>query len=83
MSGKTAACQSPAQQSRTIHDRRRKPQQMDLFASGQSSAVIGAPGWPELPLEVQRLLTSLMVRLILEHADKRQAGAEMEAGHDL
>jgi hypothetical protein len=66
-----------------MHDRRRKPQQMDLFASSQSSAAIGAPGWPELPLEVQRLLTSLMARLILEHVDKRRAGAETEAGHDL
>jgi hypothetical protein len=66
-----------------MHDRKRKPQQMDLFASADSSAVIGAPGWPALPLEVRRLLISLMARLILEHADKRQAGAEVEADHDL
>jgi hypothetical protein len=76
-------CRAPAQQSRTMQDRRRKPQQMDLFASGESSAVIGAPGWPALPLEVRRLLISLMARLILEHADKRQVGAEVEAGHDI
>jgi hypothetical protein len=44
MSGKTASCRAPAQPSRTMHDRRRKPQQMDLFGSGQSSVVIGAAG---------------------------------------
>ena len=83
MSGKTASCRAPAQQSGTMHDRRRKPEQMDLFGSGRSSVAIGAPTWSELPPEIQRALTRLMARLLLEHADKSQAAAMTGAGHDL
>jgi len=83
MSGKTASCRAPAQQSRTMHDRRRKPEQMDLFGSGQSSVVIGAPAWPELPAETQHALIRLMARLLLEHADKSQTAPMPGAGHDL
>ena len=83
MSGKTASCRAPVQPSRTVHDRRRKPQQMDLFGSGQSSVVIGAPAWPELPAETQRALIRLMARLLLEHADKSQTAPLTGAGHDL
>ena len=81
MSGKTASCQPPAQQSRTMPKRRRK--QMDLFGSGQSRVVIGVPAWPELPAETQRALIRLMARLLLEHADKCQAAPLTGAGHDL
>ena len=56
---------------------------MDLFASGQSSGVIGAPAWPELPAEVQGTLTNLMAQLILEHADKSKTAVTTEDGHDL
>lgn len=83
MSWKTASCRTAARQSRTVHNRRRKPQQMDLFGSGRSSVVIGAPAWPELPAETQRALIRLMARLLLEHADKSQAAAMTGAGHDL
>jgi hypothetical protein len=83
MSGKTTSCRTAARQSRTVHDRRRKPQQMDLFGSGQSSVVVGGPAWPELPAETQRALIRLMARLLLEHADKSQAAAMTGAGHDL
>ena len=64
-------------------DRRCKPQQMDLFGSGQSSVVISAPAWPELPAETQRALIRLMARLLLEHADKSRAAAMRGADHDL
>ena len=83
MSGKTESCQPPAQQSRSMHERRRKPEQMDLFGSGQSSIAVGAPTWPDLPPETQRALTRLMARLLLEHADKCQAAPLTGAGHDL
>jgi hypothetical protein len=83
MSGKTMAGRPPAQRSRNMRDWRRKASQMDLFASAQSSGVIGAPAWPELPAEVQGTLTSLMARLILEHADKSKTAVMSEAGHDL
>ena len=83
MSGKTESCQPPAQQSRSMHERRRKPEQMDLFGSGQSSIAVGAPTWPGLPPETQRALTRLMARLLLEHADKSQTAPTTGAGHDL
>ena len=81
MSSKTMARRPPAQ--RGWMDRRRKAPQMDLFASGQSSGVIGAPAWPELPAEVQGTLTNLMAQLILEHADKSKTAVTTEDGHDL
>ena len=83
MSGKTVSCRTSAQQSRTSHDRRRNPEQMDLFGSGQSSIVVGAPTWLELPPETQRALIKLMVRLLVEHADKSQTAPMTGAGHDL
>ncbi|WMT79505.1 hypothetical protein [Bradyrhizobium sp. Ash2021] len=81
MSSKTMARRPPAQ--RGWMDRRRKAPQMDLFASGQSSGVIGAPAWLQLPTEVQRTLTRLIAQLILEHADKSKSAAMTEVGHDL
>ena len=81
MSSKTMARRPPAQ--RGWMDRRRKAPQMDLFASGQSSGVIGAPAWPELLAEVQGTLTNLMAQLILEHADKSKTAVTTEDGHDL
>ena len=81
MSGKTASSRAAARQSRTKYGRRRKPEQMDLFGSGQSSVVIGAPAWPELPAETQRALIRLMAQLLLEHAD--ESPAMTGAGHDL
>ena len=46
MLGKTMAHRPPAQRSWNMQDRRRKAPQLDLFANGQSSGVIGAPAWP-------------------------------------
>ena len=83
MSEKTASCRTPAQQSRTMRDRRRKPEQMDLFGSGQFSIVVGAPTWPELPPATQRALTRLMAQLLVEHADQSQTAPTTGAGHDL
>jgi hypothetical protein len=56
---------------------------MDLFGSDQPRSVIGAPGWPELPAQTQATLTSLIARLILEHADKNKTAPMTEVGHDL
>jgi hypothetical protein len=85
MSGKTTtmARRPPAQRSRHRQDQRRQAPQMDLFARGQSSGVIGAPTWPELPAEVQGTLTNLMAQLILEHADQSKPAVTTEDGHDL
>ena len=82
MSSKTMARRPPARRGWNM-DRRRKAPQMDLFAGGQSSGVIGAPAWPEPPAEVQGTLTNLIAQLILEHADKGKTAVTTEDGHDL
>jgi hypothetical protein len=68
-------------QSRRRLTRRSVPQQIDLFAENALVTAI-APTWSRLPLETQATLTSLMTRLILDHADKRRI-ASMGDGHDL
>ncbi|MEO6380959.1 MAG: hypothetical protein ABIO35_02895 [Nitrobacter sp.] len=83
MSDKTMARRPPVQRSRNLQDRRRKAPQIDLFASDQSSGIIGAPAWSELPAAVQGTLTSLMTQLILEHVDKSNTAVMTEAAHDL
>ena len=62
-------------------NRRLGPHQMDLFGSA-SANVTGAPAWRELPREAQATLVSLMMQLILEHAQSRAAAVTMEANHD-
>ena len=68
-------------QSRQRLARRSVPQQVDLFAESALETV-GAPTWSRLPMETQATLTSLMTRLILDHADKRQVASTGD-GHDL
>lgn len=63
--------------------RRRAPQQIDLFAGQRQPATSNVPAWSGLPRETQAALTDLMIRLILEHADKSRMGSMTEADHDL
>jgi hypothetical protein len=49
---------------------RRAPQQIDLFAGEPGKTIGNMPAWSALPTEIQAALTSLITRLILEHADK-------------
>jgi len=63
--------------------RRRAPQQIDLFAGEPQKAIGDMPVWFGLPPEIQAALTSLITRLILEHADKSRIGSMAEDGHDL
>jgi hypothetical protein len=63
--------------------RRRAPQQIDLFAGEPQTTIGDIPAWSGLPTEIQAALTSLITRLILEHADKSRTGSMPEAGHDL
>jgi hypothetical protein len=63
--------------------RRLGPQQMDLFGSSAPDPVSGAPAWRELPREAQATVVSLMIQLILEHAQSRAATpGTMEGSHD-
>ena len=57
------------------------PQQIDLFAEN-APTIGGMPVWSGLPTETQAALTTLMTRLILDHADKRQVGLKRD-DHDL
>ena len=68
-------------QSRQRSARRRVPQQIDLFAEN-APTIGGMPAWFGLPMETQAALTTLMTRLILDHADKRRMGSTGD-GHDL
>lgn len=68
-------------QSKQKPARRRVPQQIDLFAGGPST-IGDMPAWSGLPTETQAALTTLMTRLILDHADKRRIGSTGD-GHDL
>ena len=63
--------------------RRGPTQQIDLFGDERTSALVGTPAWQDLPVATRAVLTSLMARLILDHAGTRRAGSVREAGHDL
>ena len=69
---------------RTCTEVRRGPtQQAELFGDERPCSLAGTPAWQDLPAATQAVLTSLMVRLILEHAEARRAGPTAEAGHEL
>src|SRR5262249_1197312 len=68
-------------QSRQRSARRRVPQQIDLFAEN-APTIGGMPAWFGLPMETQAALTTLITRLILDHAGKRRMGSTRD-GHDL
>jgi hypothetical protein len=73
----------PHQTKPTPPARRRAPQQIDLFAGEPQKKIGDMPAWSGLPRETQAALTSLITRLILEHADKTRIGPVTEVGHDL
>jgi len=66
-----------------LQKRRRTPQQIGLFAGEPHNAIGNMPVWSMLPTDIQAALTSLITRLILEHADARRIGSMAETDHDL
>ncbi len=62
---------------------RQSEQQIELFGDEQPSALVDTPRWQDLPTATQTVLTRLMARLILDHAETRKASLMTEAGHDL
>ena len=61
-----------------------KSYQFDLFASQESDEAAKAPRWLKLPEQTRQTLTTLMTRLILDHAG--QNGADNPKGaarHDV
>jgi hypothetical protein len=66
-----------------MEDRRGPAQQIELFGDERHSALVNTPAWQDLPAATQAVLTSLMARLILDHAETRRASLVAGAGHDL
>src|SRR3954468_837842 len=58
-----------------------RPRQIDLFA--EDTGKTAAPTWRELPEEARVLLTTLMARLILDHARLDGAAPSKEVNDDL
>ena len=59
------------------------PQQIDLFGDGSPISPVKTPAWRELPEETRSTLTSLLARLILEHAQASSAVSQTEVSYDL
>lgn len=73
------ALANPGKRRRTCTESRRGPtQQTELFGNKRP----GTPVWQDLPAATQAVLTSLMARLILEHAETRRAGPKAGADND-
>jgi hypothetical protein len=79
----TASANTSERRRTSIEGRRGPTQQTELFGNERHSALVDTPAWQDLPTATQAVLTSLMARLILEHAEARRAGPTAEAGHDL
>ena len=62
--------------------RARTAEQFDLFGAPASSPLRWAPAWEALPPHARAELTTLMVRLILEHAQSQGAVATEAARHE-
>jgi hypothetical protein len=79
----TASADTSKRRRACTEGRRGPTQQTELFGDERLGTLVGTPAWQDLPAATQAVLTSLMARLILEHAETRRAGPVMEAGHDL
>ncbi len=79
----TASAKTSNLQTIGTEGRRRPEQQIELFGDEQPDALVDTPRWQDLPAATQTVLTRLMARLILDHAESRKAGLMTEAGRDL
>jgi len=57
-------------------------EQLDLFGPPGSRSTGRTPAWEALPAHARAELTTLMIRLILEHARSRGATAVEAARHE-
>lgn len=62
--------------------RQPKTCQFELFSYPHDVETTQTPQWQALPAETRRMLTTLMVRLILDHVDGERAPQREEARHD-
>lgn len=77
------ASNASGRRSARTQGRHEPAQQIELFGDEQTGALVATPAWRDLPAATQAVLTSLMARLILEHAETRRDGSRAETGHDL
>ncbi len=52
-------------------------------ATNGPAPLVDTPAWQDLPAATQAVLTSLIARLILDHAETRAVGPVAGGGHDL
>ena len=79
----TASANTSKRQIRGTAGRRRLEQQIELFGDERAGALVNTPTWQDLPAATQAVLTRLMARLILNHAETHKASLMTEAGRDL
>lgn len=79
----TASAKTSKRRTTGTAGRRGPEQQIELFGNERPGAQVDTPAWQDLPAATQAGLTSLMARLILDHAKARLAGPVVEVGHDL
>ncbi|MDP2621435.1 MAG: hypothetical protein Q8P46_14900 [Hyphomicrobiales bacterium] len=60
-----------------------KTYQFDLFSNPHDAEAAQTPQWQALPVETRQVLTKLMVRLILDHADGDRTPERKEMRHDV
>lgn len=56
--------------------------QFDLFSGLHGGKIAATPQWQELPEETCQALTTLIVRLFVDHANGASASQQKEVGHD-
>ena len=56
--------------------------QFDLFSGLHSRETPAMPQWQELPDGTRQTLKALIVRLLVDHANVKNASQEKEADHD-
>ena len=69
----TASANTSKRRTTCTQSRRRPAQQIELFGDERPGALVDTPAWQDLPAAIQAVLTSLMVRLILDHSETRRA----------
>jgi hypothetical protein len=57
--------------------------QLDLFSTPSASGTAQTPRWQSLPPSTRQALTSLIVRLLLEHIDDAPTAGRQEVHDDL
>ena len=62
--------------------RQPKTYQFDLFSTPHDRTIAQTPQWQTLPAETRRTLTTLMVRLLLDHAAGDCVPEREEMRHD-